>query len=103
MSPRGAQPLLVSRLDGAMAFARRRLQRLSIHDADASAAVADDAGLLQRVSHDRYREPAIRAVLRELIDAIRMIGEPDELRRGSLYTMEGRQPATLAAEIRFEH
>jgi hypothetical protein len=29
-----------------------------------------------------------------------MIDKPNELRRVSLYTMEGRQPAVFAAEIR---
>src|SRR5215471_6980850 len=48
----GHPQLLVPCLDGPVAFARGRLQSLAIGDLDSSAAVADDACLLERVSHD---------------------------------------------------
>lgn len=51
-SPRFSEQLLASCLDGAITFARGLLWRLIIHDLDAIAAVADDAGLLQRVSQN---------------------------------------------------
>jgi hypothetical protein len=37
------------------------------------------------------------------IRAIRMLAKPNELHQGFQYTMEGRQPAMFAAEIRNGH